>query len=204
VHISVLFLQTVRCVAETCSCCVQCSVWTGSAVLYWGRSGKQLFNNCAVWLLKLLYHSIEEGNFVSNYHNRSRNNFRYDVRVVQIWLCVWSHLYGWSRCFLARLSILSPPPRAICHTRSVLLTILIFVTNRMACLLWHTPWDSPVLQTDPASVVIRHGGSCDDISVSATTVTSLFAAAIIDLCNVRTVCLPLTCCSPAKRRCNHV
>jgi len=128
------------------------------------------------------------------------------MSVMLIWLCVVTFTLLISLFPHQNFVILSPPQRAVCHTRSALLIILISVTNRTACLLWYTPWDSPVLQTDPASVVSRHGGSCDDISVSATrwTVTSLQAAGIIDLCNVRTVCQPLTCCSPAERRSNRV
>lgn len=164
-----------------------------------------MLNNSAVWLLKILYQSIEEGNFTSNDHNISRKNFRYDVCVVQIWLCMVTVTLSADLAVSSPELRIPPPPSAICHTRSLLLTTLIFVTNRTACLLRHTPWDSPVLQTDPACVVSRHGGSCD-ISVFAArgTVTSLHAAAIIDLCNVRTVCLPLPCCSPAERRCNSV
>ena len=117
------------------------------SVLYRGRSGKQLLNNCAVWLLKISYQSIEEGNFNPNDRNISRKNFRYDVYVMQIRLCVVTvALSAYLAVSSPELRIpLCPSPRTICRTPSVLLTILIFVTNRTACLLRHTPWDSPVL-----------------------------------------------------------
>jgi hypothetical protein len=206
-HISVLFFQTagwwLHCVAETCSYCVQYSVWTGYAVLYWGRSGKQLLDTSALWLLKISYQSIEEGNLTSNDHNISRKNFRYDVCVMQIRLCVVTVALS------ADLAVSSPelriPPPPPCHMPNSFSFAYNINIRDHTNLLRHTPSDSPVLQTDPASVVSRYGGSCD-ISVSATrgTVTSLHAAAIIDVCNVRTVCFPLACCSPAERRCNRV